>query len=134
MREYKFRAWDKINEEMINWEQYKGEMVSDDFEYDDLIIMQWTGAKDINSKDIYIGDIIRYPTERNWENENFTSYIVWFDDRPEWGIGYKLRAQFHGALCGGYVESNLKNANKMLKIGNIFENPELVKEDIGRYS
>lgn len=145
MRDIKFRAWDKENKHMTYniQEMYDGYCDDTDnglygymscftsFLYDEnFIVMQYTGLKDMNGKEIYEGDIIRYPAKRSWENENFTSYIVWFDDRPEWGIEYKLRAQFHGALCGGYVESNLKNANKMLKIGNIFENPELIK--VGR--
>ena len=87
-----------------------------------IILKQWTGTKDINGENIYTGDIIRYPAGNDWENKNFISYIVWRDR-----FGYTLGAQFHGVLCGGYVETNLKNANKMQKIGNVCENPELLE-------
>lgn len=73
MREIKFRAWDKHNEYMIDdfwldsfgktWDEAAVKYDTPNKELvrtDDYILMQFTGLKDKNGKEIYEGDIL-YP-------------------------------------------------------------------------
>lgn len=126
MREYKFRAWDMVHEEMIHWDQYKDEMVSNDFEDDELKIMQWTGVKDTKGKDIYEGDIIQFdpPHHLKHSSKNKSeNYVVrYIADKSFRGIKEKKSS---------IIILNLINAQEGLRVlGNIFENPELIKEEI----
>ena len=79
-------------------------------------IMQFTGLQDKNGKDIYEGDII--PSNNNKGNhpvifENGT--FMWFGEP----LGYDMGADQEDAV---YPQSNWA-----IIIGNIYENPELLK-------
>lgn len=71
-REIKFRVWDVGNKEMLEVQEldfestfYGGRIAirpdqyNDYFDTEDMILMQYTGLKDKNGKEIYEGDIIR---------------------------------------------------------------------------
>ena len=117
MREYKFRAWDKIHNEMIEWEQYKDEMVSNDFWDKNLVVMEWTGLTDKNSKDIYTGDV--FTVTQGCNNSIDGKFIVRLgrSDGSYLGFGINNRSVI-----------SLNNSNVALTvIGNIFENKELLE-------
>ncbi|MBO0959545.1 hypothetical protein J1P26_07335 [Neobacillus sp. MM2021_6] len=125
-REIKFRAWYKPKEKMytqslesINLETKVLGVYTVDRGYrqlrlSDFELMQYTGLKDKNGKEIYEGDII---------------YI--FDDE-ELGNGWGETVIYHRACFMAGDENLLVNVHfRSAVIGNIYENPELLGESDG---
>lgn len=121
MREIKFRAWDEQNKVM----EYKvnvndGKPVKYGYQWFnhgntiyDSELMQYTGLKDKNGKEIYEGDIIRHDWGLNkitFEDYSFTAeQILTFDG--------KYNCSLYLSDIGSDCEVT----------GNIYENPELLK-------
>jgi hypothetical protein len=63
MREIKFRAWDKENKKMVFFNSIWNMPDPDYSEHSDL--MQYTGLKDKNGKEIYCGDLMKNPNSNN---------------------------------------------------------------------
>jgi len=125
MIDIKFRAWNLDEKEIVvcDWE--------DQFEVDDFrrlfaeksnLVMQYTGLKDKNGKEIYEGDVllISKATDSPFKGDVFFSYG-----------GFRLKAywmldrEIHPELST-YTESKVSEAEI---IGNIYENPELIAND-----
>ncbi len=127
MRELKFRAWYAPEKEYIydvqatydNACEGKGSIYHENFrevlEDDDCTVEQYTGLKDENGKEIYEGDIVTLNGE--WEEiEHGDCSIVTFENGCfRVGNGYENEA-------GSYLSD-------WRIIGNIHENPELLKEE-----
>ena len=121
MREIKFRAWDKENKKMIyDIIQYfikEDELNGCDGYVLDFAgwlehypVMQYTGLKDKNGREIYEEDIIK--------NEcGAYGLITWLDDKASIGITQGWCHPIYGNPSP--TESEI--------IGNIYENPELLK-------
>ena len=128
MRPIKFRAWDKTNKKWLLGYDYEnlggfsltGEcVILGEFaslfrplsRLNEIEIMQFTGLEDKNGKEIYEGDIVR--------NELFTEKQDDIIGEIKWvGCGF------------WFVDSNMNLFNipsDIEIIGNIYENPELLK-------
>jgi len=101
MREIKFRAWYKENKIMID-NDFINKEASFFFLYDeinqewlrekDIILMQYTGLKDKNGKEIYSSDILKHPDVIGSE-----FYVRWNNERARFQLenkeGKELMAQ-----------------------------------------
>jgi uncharacterized phage protein (TIGR01671 family) len=81
------------------------------FEFDpnDVVLMQYTGYKDMKGKEIYEGDIVRY-----------------YDDIYE--VKWMWAGFYIHSLQNGFDEL-ATNENFVEVIGNIYENPELLNDE-----
>ena len=118
MRKIKFRAWCENDKEMLRWEdmQLWGINSLNDGGLMKVMFIEYTGLKDKNGKEIYDGDIITAHSEYN----TIESGIVKWDNkeasfRIEQGIS--VGTSFYG----------FQQIENIEVIGNIYENPELIK-------
>lgn len=122
VREIKFRAWDKDMKKMRTVRGLQinngplGIFVQDNKEVGIKLIeaefdlMQYTNLKDKNGKEIYEGDGFMD------EEDGTYNYVVWNDWYGGWGTNEWFTP-----------EELVKNANTLEIIGNIYENPDLIK-------
>lgn len=133
MREIKFRVWNAEKSEMYHVEEMlwnhpspkkgwnpkyirprtkDGKVVRFAPPYgDDVVLMQYTGLKDKNGKEIYEGDIVVF--------YDVNKYVVKYDeDNTEFNCG------------DSYDKPIVRQCEEGLEvIGNIYENPNLLKEE-----
>jgi uncharacterized phage protein (TIGR01671 family) len=127
MREINFRAWDKKEKEMIDINSLEiydeldkqgfysvGEVLNNE----DWEIMQYTGLKDKNSKGIYEGDIVA-------NNVCNAKVVVEWEDEIRESDGTKVTTGWI-PFCTGWA--NYIGGSHFEVIGNIYENPELLKD------
>lgn len=126
MREIKFRAWDNETNEMLDmvtvacerkdpWPPlYTKDGIINGIDHQDYVLMQYTGLRDKNGKEVYQGDIVRCsrgcPHEVIWLEEYGGTYV---GGMPTWYLS---------GISEGYAWTGEEEI-----IGNIYENPELLE-------
>lgn len=121
----KFRAWLKKEQKMdneidhISWLEDELYCIGDGITYmvlaEDLVLMQSTGLKDKNGKEIFDGDIVDYKGREavvKWHG-SYASFIYRFVD------GLQERVSEWDPLFLACYHFEI--------IGNIYENPELLE-------
>jgi hypothetical protein len=119
MREIRFRFWDKIHKFMCSSNDIflssMGQIYTSTFHgtrtniTEQFIIMQYTGLKDKNGKEIYEGDILVNPDHKN-DDGYMPSTVRWVETQ------YTVGFDFGTAPAARFAEI----------IGNIYENKELL--------
>ena len=121
----KFRAWLKKEQKMdnyidyISWLENELYCIGDGITYmvlaEDLVLMQSTGLKDKNGKEVFVGDIIK--CTRGCLHEVY------------------IEKEYGGTFIGGMPAVYLKDLGEGYAwteheeiIGNIYENPELLED------
>lgn len=129
MREIKFRAWDEVNGKMrwgndnlmltlggcLHWD-FAGNVEPIPKHENNYTLMQYTGLKDSEGREIYEGDILlHHHTVKDWIAPPIEWGMPWESCYGSSGIGYKLDQE-----CASDAEV----------IGNRVENPELIEEEL----
>lgn len=141
-REIKFRAWCKT-EDWYNGEREEKYFMENDIEEINLeptendpkgefigklgiwcgihesILMQYTGVKDKNRKEIYEGDIVR----RKMFDDYVIGQVEWFDIGF---CGFMLKCGNSYYHIGKSEHTGISDCDEV--IGNVYENANLLKE------
>ena len=119
MREIKFRAWDKTNKKMYKHEEIYiwDRFMKDDMSFQYAPLMQYTGLKDRNGKEIYEGDIVEY--------DDFSMGIYLTREQPK----IRSEVRYNDRTCGFKITGKFFGfkGEKVEVVGNIYENPELLE-------
>ena len=103
MRPIKYRAWDKESQEMVCWEI----ILDDGFEKYINDLIQFTGLYDKNGTEIYEGDLMSHP--------DFTKNAF---------LPIEIKDGYTTIAGWDCLRTDI---SKGKVIGNIYENPELLK-------
>jgi uncharacterized phage protein (TIGR01671 family) len=125
MREIKFRAWNKEHGEMCysmkttlfekrEFYPFGIEVGFSHYPQEGWELMQYTGLKDKNGKEIYEGDIVRDSTM------TYLGIIAWNTGDCSFDVKSTKTGMHYGI--------GISRQNDLEIVGNIYENPELLED------
>lgn len=135
MREIKFRAWHKHEERMLKWnKELKGVIAGgvktissfntdngwmDTYSYKEVELMQYTGLKDKNGKEIYEGDVVQF------DDYDITFGLIKWNEKHG-----RFEVEEYEPYTSTYFETEQFEEWTTIEhfeiIGNAYENPELL--------
>lgn len=138
-REIKFRAWSPKTKRMYSAEEMaKDQMtllptgrfinvhsisteLSEIYSWDEMLPLQYTGLKDKNGKEIYEGDII----------ESLEKMFGGNGEKQNREVRFEGGAFMIGSVDLSIVTEDMPNGLSFepVVVGNIYENPKLLKEE-----
>ena len=122
-REYKFRIYSFISKYFIYFDVYEG--VPQGIAGGVSEPQQYTGLNDINGKEVYDGDLVELHTAANdhaidVKDNHCGLYEIYWDRK------YKLK-EIKSNWFFKVIDNDCASFNIMKVVGNVFENPELLK-------
>lgn len=129
-REIKFRAWDNVDKRLvkvhgISFDEHIITLTDKDGDYAERLfieveLMQYTGLTDKNGVEIYEGDLVLHGRSVYVYETNNLNEVVWVQAMSCW----KLRNRDKASDAD---DDWLSKSYTLEVIGNIYENPELLK-------
>lgn len=134
----KYRAWDKIVGKMLDvlainpmsqtiyvshYQRHGNHGEDILLSYDSVSLIEFTGLYDINGKEVYETDIIKF--DEDYRHQNYRGnigIITWYKNRACFFIDVKYSGYSQSYI---YDLTDLHSNTRI--IGNIFETPELLK-------
>ncbi|MBY0020744.1 hypothetical protein H7K28_06820 [Paenibacillus polymyxa] len=146
-RPIKFRAWDKYNKKWIDrvlagcnsdgtdyvcnlvWNDEVGDWMHFDEGCGDIV--QYTGLKDRNGKEIYEGDILKwYDRPLSWYRDPDNTSCSQIIDVAVFSDGSFRTRKYSELLINlcGTKDFNFLERSEIEVVGNIYENPSLLED------
>ena len=125
----KFRAWTEEGKVMY-YDVYPfkddtlllsyDEIAFDEVPASDFILMQSTGLKDKNYNEIFEGDIVKFP---EFNGDIYITPVAWDKSCACFGVSFSGKYP----VSFDYLEEFYTELKEIEVVGNIYENPELVR-------
>ena len=138
MREIKFRAWDNQAGMTYNGSVAFNGAWTINFNGGVAHLMQYTGLKDKNGKEIYEGDVVRYKALGEFYKKNEYSFGKVMFSGDSFGIEILSEGELQFDRWGDHEDDTIYynefysyegkefSWDELEVIGNIYENPELL--------
>lgn len=122
MREIKFRAWDgeQMHHDWMIFSEEAGEVTARQLAKKASVVMQFTGLRDKNGREIYEGDILESEYTNVGDEGPRCHPVVWGNGR--WNCDHSVTGcckPWRGDLNGHHQSEVI--------IGNIWEHPNLLE-------